>query len=219
MRADLRLLLVVSLSLLVFPKFAESQTPGSGSLFIAGSLQGPVNPCGGAGCPTYDSGQITVSVGGFVAATTYGHVGGQLNAEQLATALTSQLNSPASPVTAIRSYLRITVTSKATGLSSNYPLSTVVTHSTVFPTASFSLTASGSSLVGGSGGTGGGGTGGGGTGGGGSGGTGGGTGGLVPIGTVLAQVSNSSSLCSSSKDPGGNHPYCSASFNGFKTNP
>ena len=140
MRAGSRLLLVVSLSLLVFPKFAESQTPGSGSLFIAGSLQGPVNPCGGAGCPTYDSGQITVSVGGFVAATAYGHVGGHLNAEQLATALTSQLNSPASPVTAIRSYLRITVTSKATGLSSNYPLSTVVTHSSVFPTASFSLT-------------------------------------------------------------------------------
>ena len=198
MRAGSCLLLVVSLSLLVFPKFAESQTPGSGSLFIAGSLQGPVNPCGGAGCPTYDSGQITVSVGGFVAATNYGHVGGQLNAEQLAMALTSQLNSPASPVTAIRSNIRIMVTSKATGLSSNYPLSTLVTHSSVFPTASFSLTASGSSLVGGSGGTSGGGTGGtggdgtggtgsGGTGGGGSGGTGGGTGGLVPIGTVLGR--------------------------------
>jgi hypothetical protein len=224
MRAGSRLLLMVSLSLLVFPKFAESQTPGSGSLFIAGSLQGPVNPCGGGGCPTYDSGQITVSVGGFVAATTYGHVGGQLNAEQLAAALTSQLNSPASPVTAIRTYNRVTVTSKATGSSSNYPLSTLVTHSSVFPTASFSLTASGSSLVGGSGGTGGGGTGGGGTGGTGGGGTGGGgtgggTGGLVPIGTVLTQVSNNSSLCSSSKDPGGNHPYCSAFFNGFKTNP
>src|SRR5947207_14229637 len=105
MRAGSRLLLVVSLSLLVFPKFAESQTPGSGSLFIAGSLQGPVNPCGGAGCPTYDSGQITVSVGGVVATATCRHVGGQPNHEQLAMTCTLQLHATTCSANASRTTL------------------------------------------------------------------------------------------------------------------
>ena len=217
MRAGLRLLLVVSLFPAALNNVTYAQTPGTGSVLIGGSLQGPVYPCGNNSCPIYDSGQIGVTVGGFVASVTYGNIGWQVRAEQIAMALTAQLNSQASPVTAVRSNTKIALTSKTSGASSNYALSTVVTHGTLFPTPSFSATTSGTALVGGSGGSSGSGGSGGGSGGGGSGG--GGTGGLVPVASLLRRVSNNTSLCSSSKDPGGNLAYCSAFFNGFGTNP
>jgi hypothetical protein len=153
-------------------------------------------------CPTYDSGQITISVAGFSATASYGYAGGQTRAEQLAMILTAQLNSSTSPVTVVRSNTKMTITSKQTGTSSNYPVSTRVTHNTLFSTASFSATASGPTLVGGTPGT---------------------TPPTVtpptitPIGTLVAKISNNTSLCSSSNDPGGNRPYCSTFFNGFKT--
>ncbi len=213
MRADLRLLLSLSLSVLALSTFAQAQTPATGSVLISGSLQGPAYPCGNTSCPTYDSGRITITVGAFNATTSYARVGGQMQAEQLAIILTAQLNSKTSPVTAVRSNTKIILTSKQTGASSNYALSAAASHSNLFPVASFSVTASGPTLIGG--------TAGGGTGGGDGGGTGGGgtPPSLTPIGTVTAQLSNNTSLCSSSKDPGGNRPYCSAFFNGFKTGP
>jgi hypothetical protein len=70
----------------------------------------------------------------------------------------------------------------------------LVTHSSLFASASFSATPSGPTLTGG-------------------------TGGPVTIGTVIQQTSNNTSLCSSSNDPGGNLSYCSAFFDGFNTNP
>src|SRR6476646_5457408 len=88
--------------------------------------------------------------------------------------------------------IQITVTSKATGTTANYPLSTSVTHSGYFAKASFTATPSGPTLTGG-------------------------TGGPSPIGTLLQQLSNDTSSCSSANDPGGNLPYCFALFNGFNT--
>ena len=173
---------------------ATAQTPGTGWVAISGSLKGPIYPCGNSSCPTYDSGQIQITVNGFTASTKYNRTANQKTANQLASSLANQLNAAASPVQAAVSKAKITLTSKVSGTVSNYPLSTSVTHSSVFATASFSATPSGISLTGG-------------------------TGGPSPIGTLIQQTSNNTSLCSSSSDPGGNWPYCSAFFNGFNTNP
>src|SRR5258707_784220 len=89
---------------------------------------------------------------------------------------------------------KITLTSKAKGTPANHPLSTSVTYSSSFAKASFIATASGPTLIGG-------------------------TGGPTPIGTLTQQLSNNTSLCSSANDPGENLPFCSAFFNGFNTNP
>src|SRR5581483_5742064 len=111
---------------------------------------------------------------------------------QLANSLATKLNGSNSPVTATVAKSKITLTSRTTGTASNYPLSTSVTHSSYFANASFTATASGPTLTGG-------------------------TGGPVPIGTLVQQMSNNTSLCSSSSDPGGNWPYCFAFFDGFGT--
>ena len=223
MQSRLRVLLVTSLSLIVLSNFTQAQTPATGSVVISGSLLGPVYPCGSSLCPTYDSGQVIVKVGSYVATAPYGGNGGT-RAEQLAMAVAAQLNSSTSPVTAVRTYLKLTLISRQTGTTANYPLTVAVNHSTFFPIASFTAVASGSTLTGGtgasSGGSSGGGTGG--SGGGGSGSSGGGgttQPSLNPMGTLVGRVSNSTSLCSSSNDPGGNLSHCSAFFNGFPTNP
>src|SRR5215467_12471443 len=106
MRCCICALLVTSLSLIVSSNLAQAQTPATASVVISGSLLGPVYPCGSTSCPTYDSGQIAVNVGGFTATTTYGS-NGSTRAEQLAASLEAQLNSSASPVTAVRAYLKI----------------------------------------------------------------------------------------------------------------
>jgi hypothetical protein len=189
-----RRLRVVCTSLLICASIAAAQTAGTGSVTISGSLQGPVYPCGNTSCPTYDSGQIQISVNGFTVSTNYSHSSGQSKANQLANSLATQLNATGSPVTATVAKSKITLTSKMTGPSSNDPLSTAVIHSSLFATPSFTATPSGPTLAGG-------------------------TGGPAPIGTLVSQVSNNTSLCSSSSDPGGNLPYCSAVFSGFSTNP
>lgn len=235
MRSRICVLLVTSLAAIASANLTQAQTPATGSVVISGSLLGPVYPCGNTSCPTYDYGQVAVGVGSFIAVAPYGSHGGS-RAEQLAQSLTIQLNSSSSPVTAVRSYMKITLTSKQTGTTTNYPLTAVVRHTTLFANSSFTASASGPTLTGGTtgssgstggggsnggGGTGGGNTGGGGTGGGGTGtGSGGGTQPpLNPAGTLVAKVSNNTSLCSSSSDPGGNLAYCNTFFNGFKTNP
>ena len=171
MRSCICVFLVTLVAAIVPANLAQAQTPATGSVVISGSLLGPVYPCGSRSCPTYDSGQIAVNVGGFTASTTYGHTG-NMRAEQLAATLVSQLNASNSPVTAVRTFQKITLTSKQTGTTANYPLVAAVSHTTLFATPSFVASASGLSLSGGSGSSSGGGTGG--TGGnGGSGGSGG----------------------------------------------
>jgi hypothetical protein len=186
--------LFVTSAFLFFSLAAEAQTPGQGSVTINGSLQGPIYPCGNTSCPTYDSGQIQITVNGYKAITNYSRVGGQKTAQQLANSLATQLSAAASPVTATLARTKINLTSKLSGTSSNYPLSTAVTHSSLFASASFSATPSGPTLTGG-------------------------TGGPVSVGTLIHQTSNNTSLCSSSNDPGGNLSYCSTFFEGFNTNP
>jgi hypothetical protein len=185
----------VAVSTLLFVSLCalQAQTPAAGSVTVSGSLQGPIYPCGNTSCPTYDSGQIQINVNGYIATTNYSRTGGQKTSEQLATALAAKLNTATSPVTAVVARAKITVTSKLSGTLSNYPLSTLVTYSSKFTRASFSAIVSGLTLTGG-------------------------TGGPVPISTLLKQTSNNTSLCSSSSDPGGNLPYCTAFFDGFNTN-
>ncbi len=193
MQLRLCVLAVFSTSVLVAFGVARAQTPGTGTVTISGSEQGPIYPCGNTSCPTYDSGQITITVNGFNAVTNYSHTGGQKTSQQLANSLGTKLNTTTSPVTAVVANAKITLTSKLPGTLSNYPLSTFVTHSSLFTQASFAAAPSGPSLTGGSGGP-------------------------APVGTVVTQESNDTSLCSSSSDPGGNLSYCSAFFNGFNTN-
>ena len=176
----------------IFASASFAQTAGTGSVTITGSLQGPIYPCGNSSCPTYDSGQISITINGYRVTTPYSRSAGQKNANQLATSLSTLLNASASPVTASVSRSTISVKSKITGTASNYPLSTAVTHSSSFANASFTATPSGSSLTGG-------------------------TGGPVAVSTLIRQSSNNTSACSSSSDPGGNRSYCSAFFNGFST--
>jgi len=73
---QLRLFLVF-FSFLVAVVVAQAQTPGTGAVTITGAEQGPIYPCGNTSCPTYDSGQITITVSGFNAVTNYSRNGGQ----------------------------------------------------------------------------------------------------------------------------------------------
>ncbi|PYV81970.1 MAG: hypothetical protein DMG93_13605 [Acidobacteria bacterium] len=187
-------LLLPWLFLVLLSVEAFAQTAATGSVTVAGSLQGPIYPCGNRSCATYDSGQIAITINGFTATTNYSHASNQKSANQLAVSLTNLLNGANSPVTATVSKAKISLVSKAKGTTANYPLSTAVTHSASFANPSFTAIASGPSLTGGSGGP-------------------------TPIGTLINQLSNNTSLCSSSNDPGGNLPFCSAFFDGFNTNP
>ena len=190
--------LFVVLSLLSVAVTAFAQTAATGSVTISGSLQGPI--CVNGTCGIYDSGQIQITVNSFTVSTNYSRAANQKTATQLANSLATKLNVSSSPVTATVSKSKITLTSKVTGAAANYPLSTSVTHSTNFANASFTATPSGLTLTGG-------------------------TGGQtpppppVPIGTLLQQLSNDTSACSSGNDPGGNLSYCFALFNGFNTTP
>lgn len=179
------------LSFFLLAVAAVAQTPATGSVTISGSLQGPI--CVNGTCGIYDSGQIQITVSTFTVSTNYSRSANQKTATQLANSLAAKLNVATSPVTATVSKAKITMTSKATGTAANYPLSTSVTHSSYFAKASFTATPSGPTLTGG-------------------------TGGPSPIGTLLQQLSNNTSSCSSANDPGGNFAYCFALFNGFDTN-
>ena len=184
---------IVVFSLVFSAVAAFAQTVATGSVIISGSLQGPI--CVNGTCGIYDSGQIQITVNNFSVSTNYSRAANQKTATQLANSLATKLNVPGSPVTASVSRSKITLTSKATGTDANYPLATAVTHSSYFSKSSFNATASGSTLIGG-------------------------TGAPTPvsIGTLLQQLSNNTSACSSANDPGGNPLYCFSLFNGFNTN-
>jgi hypothetical protein len=194
MQVRLRALAVLFVLLCITLDVAQAQTPGMGWITISGSLQGPIYPCGNSTCPTYDSGQATITVNGFNATVNYGKSGSQKTATQLANSLAAKLNSATSPVTAIVAKAKITIAAKVSGVTSNYPLSTSVTYNTLFAKPSFIATPSGSTLSGG-------------------------TGGVTSIGTLVQQTTNDTSLCSSSNDPGVNPAYCTATFDGFGSNP
>src|SRR5947209_16810980 len=193
MQLGLRAVAVISATLfLISFNNLQAQTTGQGWVAISGSVKGPLYPCGNSSCPTYDSGKVTITVNGFSAASNYSHSAGQNTTEAISTNLVSQLNAAASPVTATRTSGKIVMTVKQSNQS--YPLSTQVTHSTIVPTPSFTAASSGPTLGNGSGSN------------------------PSAVGTLIKQIANNSSLCSSSSDPGGNHSYCSAFFNGLHGN-
>ena len=171
----------------------QAQTPAVGSVTIRGSLQGPIYPCSNLTCPTYDSGQVTININGFIAMTKFGKAS-QTTAATVANALAAKLNSTASPVTATAAKGKITVITKTAGAASNYPLSTSVTYNTLFSKPSFTATPSGPTLTGGIGAT-------------------------TSSGTLVQHTANNTSLCSSSNDPALNLAYCTATFDGFGSNP
>ena len=71
MQVRLRVVAVLFTFLCFALEAAQAQTPGTGWVNITGSLQGPIYPCGNTTCPTFDSGQITITVNGFAVAANY----------------------------------------------------------------------------------------------------------------------------------------------------
>jgi hypothetical protein len=192
MQVRLRALAVLVVLFCMSVVGARAQTPGVGWVTISGSLQGPIYPCGNSTCPTYDSGQVTITINGFIAMTKFGKAS-QTTATTVAKALATKLNSAASPVTATVAKGKVTVIAKTAGAASNFPLSTSVTYNTLFAKPSFTATPSGASLSGG-------------------------IGAATSIGTLVQQTQNDTSLCSSSNDPAVNLAYCTAVFDGFGSN-
>src|SRR5437763_15411465 len=86
-----------------------------GLITISGSEQGPIYPCGNTSCPTYDSGQITITVNGFNAVTNYSHTVGQKTSHKLANSMAAKLNATTSPVIVVVVDLKISISSKLEG--------------------------------------------------------------------------------------------------------
>src|SRR5207237_1605270 len=102
MQVRLHVLAVFTVALLL-GSFALAQTPATGTVTIQGWDLGPVYPCGNSSCPTYDSGMVQLTVGGFTVTTGFSHTIGQSTSEALAIKLANQLNAANSPVVATRS--------------------------------------------------------------------------------------------------------------------
>lgn len=190
-----RATLTLAVCLFASVSFGQTWAAGTGTATITGSEQGPVYPCGKRSCPTYDSGQLTITVNGFAAVVAYSNQSGQNSSTSLALSLSALLNNASSPVVASLRGSTITLTSKLSGASSNYSLSAISTHSPSFSRASFSASLSGTTLRGGKG--------------------------VMPspIGSFIAEASNDTSACSDSSDLLGNPVYCSSTFEGSSTNP
>jgi RHS repeat-associated protein len=137
-------------------------TPGTqaaGSITVNGSEQavqvssdpsgGACDPvCGGGYVTVYDSGTLTLTIGGYTTNIGYGR---SSDANGIAYWLAQQLNSAgSSPVTALVSGATIYLTSKAATSAANDSLSWSVSYDTNdFTQASFSIAPSGATLTGG----------------------------------------------------------------------
>jgi RHS repeat-associated protein len=90
----------------------------------------------------YDSGTVAITVNGFTKSVSYGQ---NDTSATIAANLAQSFNiDSSSPVTATSSSNTLTLTSKATGVSSNYTLSSSVTYDTsIFTAPSFSVSAPG----------------------------------------------------------------------------
>lgn len=129
-------------------------TSGTGTVTITGQPQ-VWTDCNVGHCQTvYDSGDVSITVNGFQAYTSYGRYD---DAGLIASRLTDALNATSSPVRATvvphptlsGSYL-ITLTAKESGLATNYTLSTHRHFLTsFFNVPSYTATPSGSTLTGG----------------------------------------------------------------------
>ena len=137
---------------------SPSSTPGTGSVTMSGTEQavtktvctivGGIRRCTPE--TVYDTGTVTIVVGSISQSVSYG---GASNPVTLASALVSTINGNASsPVTASSNAGQVTLTAKSGGSSSDYSMTASVTTSDPadFPSPSFSSTASGGGLAGGS---------------------------------------------------------------------
>jgi RHS repeat-associated protein len=130
-------------------------TPGAGSVAIGGSLErvciAPGPPPSNCGEYLYDHGSVSITVGSFTATVSYNAFPHPLTtAAAIANALTNLLNGTGSPVTASLSGSTISLTSRTTGKSTNYLLSSSSTYdSNDFQVPSFGGSPSGPTLTGG----------------------------------------------------------------------
>jgi pimeloyl-ACP methyl ester carboxylesterase len=140
-----------------------SLTPGTGWVTVSGTERWLNEP----GCPgssqRWDGGIISITANGAVIAsvnygdssTGCGTPSPMPTSSSIASQLASAINgNGSSPVTATVNGATISLTSKAAGANTNYPLSTQVMSYFVlagFPPASFSMTTSGATLTGGNG--------------------------------------------------------------------
>lgn len=152
---------------------AKIATAGAGTVTLSGSLQskqvttqqatkaqatvtisGSVKRMTPSDCPphvtcyVYDSGAVSVGVNGVYASASYTQ---GVTSGTLAATLSNAINANGSyPATASASGGVLTLTSKATGVGANYPLSVGVSYDdTDFSSPSFTLTRSGANLNGG----------------------------------------------------------------------
>jgi RHS repeat-associated protein len=126
-------------------------TSGTGSVTITGieKSKRDLSCDPGLTCPKiYDFGTVSITVNGFTKGVGYGYNSTNLT---IASALTNAFNADgASPVTASVASNVVYLTAKATGASSNYPLSASYTYdSSDFTSGSFIPACSGSTLTGG----------------------------------------------------------------------
>jgi phage tail sheath gpL-like len=135
--------------------FTVGATPGKGSTTIAGFERSKIiNPCPPPrSCPVtiFDSGTVSVTVNGVAVSVSYGQ---SSTPTTLATALASAVNASTTiPVTATASGGVVSLTAKTAGAATNYSFScsAATNDATNFPGGSFSCTASGSALTGGTG--------------------------------------------------------------------
>ncbi len=136
------------------PATVASGTPGTDQITINGGEQNGYvyYVCGPNGqlCsrPVYDSGTVSVTVGGFNASATYG--GPAASGQAIAATLAENLSGPSAPVTAFAIGNVITVTSRASGSASNFSVSTSTTWDTAdFPSPSFTASPATPTLTGG----------------------------------------------------------------------
>ncbi len=134
------------------PLSITNPTPGTGTVTINGSERdNTFDPCQPhSSCPQAipDTGYVSVTVNGQTATTTYGLPD---TAASVAASLANAVNGSSLPVTATANGSLVTLTAKTGGASTNYSLSTTcaTTNSQFYSGCSFSGTASGSALTGG----------------------------------------------------------------------
>ena len=126
---------------------------GRGSVTVSGSEQGPANACPNQypyNCWVYDSGSFSVSVNGAQAGTV--NYGQGDTCATVAAGLAASINSSSSIVAAEVSECTVLLIASAEGSATNYALSVSAPtyYSGLFSQPSFTGTASGSTLAGGS---------------------------------------------------------------------
>jgi len=136
---------------------AGGPVPGYGSVAISGNEQSAqicTHHLAGGDCETYrtayDSGTVSITVNGVYVSTSYGEGS---TASTIASALVTAINStPGTLVVASANGSAVLLTAKATGVGTNYTLSSTSSTSqpATFGGPSFSSSPSGSVLVGGS---------------------------------------------------------------------